>query len=333
MLKFRAMKRLAVITAIAMLFAASGCQRSAVSSGSSSDAQSSQSDVSSSSSSDQSSRPEYLFVNPLDPIGIIVPGEKPVQVETYDLTVKVQEARAINTDVGAYLYIPDTLIDEPILTSSQYGSMSALQNIYDRTSNRLNWKKEGTGLGGPGVAYLHNKADISSRSALTPNTVIFGHNTGMPYGQTYTSSITPQDLPDGAMFAQLYKFLDEEFAKNHPYMFFSTETENFIFQIFGVYWTEADPEPPYWSSSLSSADALLVAKSAQERSQWIYEDVEVEPGDKFLTLSTCTYSFTTDLHAAESYRFVVTGKLLDENARLRPIANITKNPSPKQPQV
>lgn len=329
MMKHKAKNVIAGLLAASMLLAASGCQQSRVSSESS---QSSDSQ-SVSQAAEEPERPEYLFVNPLDPVGIIVPGEKPVQVETYDLTEKVKEARAINSDVGAYLYIPDTLIDEPILTSSQYGSMSALQQIYDRTSNRLNWKKEGTGLGGPGVAYLHNKANINSRAELTPNTVIFGHNTGMPYGQTYTSSITPKDLPDGAMFAQLYKFLDEDFAKNHPYIFFSTETENYIFQIFGVYWTEANPKPAYWSSSLDLSDALTVAKSAVERSQWIYEDVDLKLGDKFLTLSTCTYSYTTDLHAAESYRFVVTGKLLEEDARLKPTANITKNPSPKEPQV
>lgn len=331
MMKRKFTKSAACLLAVAML-AVCGCQRSGVSS-SSSESSSIFSSSQSSSLPEEPVRPEYLFVNPLDPAGIIVPGEKPVQVETYDLTEKVKESRAINTDVGAHLYIPDTLIDEPILTSSQYGSMAGLQAIYDKTSNRLNWKKEGTGLGGPGVAYLHNKANITSREAMVPNTVIFGHNTGMPYGQTYSSAITPQDLPDGAMFAQLYKFLDEEFAKNHPYIFFSTETENYIFQIFGVYWTEANPKPAYWSSSISSADALTVAKSAVERSQWIYEDVELEAGDKFLTLSTCTYSFTTNLHAAESYRFVVTGKLLDEDARLSPTANITKNPSPKQPQV
>lgn len=330
MLQRKVIKLFAAIAAATLLVAAAGCQRSSTSSSESSESSSGSSQTS---EPEQSSRPEYLFVNPLDPAGIIVPGEKPVQVETYDLTGKVQECRTINSDVGAYLYIPDTLIDEPILTSSQYGSMSALQNIYDKTANRLNWKKEGTGLGGPGVAYLHNKANISSRAELTPNTVIFGHNTGMPYGQTYTSAITPQDLPDGAMFAQLYKFLDEEFAANHPYIFFSTEKENYIFQVFGVYWTEANPQPPYWSSGISSADALKVAQSAQERSQWIYEDVELKQGDKFLTLSTCTYSFTTNLHAAEAYRFVVTGKLLAEDARLKPTANITKNPSPKQPQV
>jgi len=61
--------------------------------------------------------------------------------------------------------------------------------------------------------------------------------------------------------------------------------------------------------------------------------VELNPGDKFLTLSTCTYSYTADLHAAEAYRFVVTGKLLEEDALLKPVANITKNPAPKEPQV
>jgi len=330
MMKITLKQLLAGLMAAALMFTAAGCDKPE----SSSEASSESSEPSSSqvSSEPEDTRPEYLFVNPLDPAGIIVPGEKPVLAEKYDLTTKVQDARAINTDVGAYLYIPDTMIDEPVLTSAQYGSMGALQKIYDQTSNRLNWKKEGTGLGGTGVAYLHNAANIDSREELTYNTVIFGHNTGMPDG-VYNRNITPKDLPEGPMFAQLYKFLNEEFAKNHPYIYFSTEDANYVYQIFGVYWTEANPKPAYWSSKLNSADALVNAKSAAERSQWIYEDVELNPGDKFLTLSTCTYSYTADLHAAEAYRFVVTGKLLEEDALLKPVANITKNPAPKEPQV
>ena len=59
----------------------------------------------------------------------------------------------------------------------------------------------------------------------------------------------------------------------------------------------------------------------------------LEEGDKFLTLSTCTYSFTADVHAAEAYRFVVMGKLLPEDASGESTASITKNESPKEPQV
>ena len=332
MMKFTFKKLLAGMLAAALMIAAAGCGKSESSSEAPSESSEPSSSQVSSEAEPEDLRPEYLFVNPLDPAGIIVPGEKPVLAEKYDLTTKVQDARAINTDVGAYLYSPDTTIDEPVLTASQYGSMGALQKIYDKTSNRLNWKKEGTGLGGTGVAYLHNYANIDSREELTYNTVIFGHNTGMIDG-VYNKNVTPQDLPDGPMFAQLYKFLDEDFAKNHPYIYFSTETENFVYQIFGVYWTEANPQPAYWSSKLNSADALVNAKSAAERSQWIYEDVELNAGDKFLTLSTCTYSYTADLHAAEAYRYVVIGKLLEEDAIHRPTANITKNPSPKEPQV
>ena len=329
MIKKRRYSVIAVLAAV--MIAITGCQSRT----SSSEPSSSEASPSSSSSSEpEDTRPPYLFVNPLDPAGIIVPGIRPEEVETYDFTSTVTESRKINTDVGAHLFIPDTRIDEPILTSSQYSNgMAGLQAIYDKTSNRLNWKKESTGLGGYGVAYLHSRANINSRAELSPNLVIFGHNNGMPYGQAYNASIPVKDLPDGAMFAQLYKFLDEEFATNHPYLFFSTEKENYIYQVFAVYWTEADPTPPYWSSGIDQKDAVTVAKSAQERSQWIYEDVEIKDTDRFLTLSTCTYSFTTNLHAAESYRFVVQGRLLPEKARLSATAKITKNPSPKQPQV
>lgn len=315
---------IASIFAAAVMVIASGCQSRTPSS------ESVSSESLSSSQTETDTRPPYLFVNPLDPAGTIVPGIRPVQVEIYDLVSKVKEARAINTDVGAYLYIPDTLVDEPILTSAQYGTMGALQNIYDNVNNRLNWKREGTGYGGPGVGYLHNKANINSRGELSPNLVIFGHNNGMPYGQTYSAAIPLEDRPDGAMFAQLYKYLDEEFTRNHPYLFFSTEKEDYIYQVIAVSYTDEETTPKYYSSNLSSEDALIVAKDMMNRSQWIYEDVELKPGDKFLTLSTCTYSLTTQIH--NPYRYVIMGRLLPANAKLSPTANITKNPSPKAPK-
>ena len=86
MMKHKAKNVIAGLLAASMLLAASGCQQSRVSSESS---QSSDSQ-SVSQEAEEPERPEYLFVNPLDPVGIIVPGEKPVQDETYDLTEKVK---------------------------------------------------------------------------------------------------------------------------------------------------------------------------------------------------------------------------------------------------
>ncbi len=331
MIKKRRYSIMAVLAAAVMLVA-SGCQSrpSSVSS------EPESSSAVSLGSQPESLRPPYLFVNPLDPAGKVVEGKPKVDIPT--MVEKVKENQGINPDVGAHLYIPDTTIDEPVLVASRYGtSMSSSKGfraIYDQTGNRLNWKKEGTGLGGPGVAYFHTMANIDSRSQLSPNLVVFGHNNGMPAGQlTYVSSIPLADHPDGAMFAQLYKFLDEDFAKNHPYMFLSTDDDDYIYQIYAVSYIEANDPLEYFQSKKTAAEAMETAKDLIARSEWIYDDVDLKQGDKFLTLSTCTYHFTADRIAAESSRFVVSGRLLPASAKLKPTAKITKNPSPKLPQV
>ena len=101
MMKFTFKKLLAGMLAAALMIAAAGCGKSESSSEAPSESSEPSSSQVSSEAEPEDLRPEYLFVNPLDPAGIIVPGEKPVLAEKYDLTTKVQDARAINTDVGA----------------------------------------------------------------------------------------------------------------------------------------------------------------------------------------------------------------------------------------
>ena len=310
-------KAAALLAAAAVMLSAVGCSRSPVSEASSS------SSVSVSSSSSSASKP--VSSSSSEP-------ELP-KIEVQNNISKVTDAIAINDDVGAYIYIPDTQIDEPVVCAANYSDSKTFYATYDTTSNRLDWKKESTGVGGTGSLYFHPSAQFDSRENLSPNLVMFGHNIGRLDSSIPYDSVVLTDNPDGPKFGQLYKFLDEDFAKNHPYIYLSTENDNLVYQVFAVYWTESETRPRYYSSNLTSEEALTVAKDAVERSQWIYDGVELEEGDKFLTLSTCTYSFTADVHAAEAYRFVVMGKLLPEDARGESTASITKNESPKEPQV
>ena len=324
-MKIGSVKKIAALLAASMvLFSAAACSRTPASSSSeapSSSASSSSVSVSSSKPASSSS----VAPSSSEP-------EIPV-IEVADNKGKVTEAIAINDDVGGYIYIPDTLIDEPVVCADNYSDSKTFYATYDTTSNRLDWKKESTGVGGTGALYFHPAAKFDSREELSSNLVVFGHNIGRLDSSIPYDSVVLTDNPDGPKFGQLYKFLDEDFAKNHPYIYVSTENDNLVYQIIAVYWTEAETRPRYYSSNLDSEAALEVAVDALDRSQWIYEDVELEEGDKFLTLSTCTYSFTADVHAAEAYRYVVMAKLLPEGARGGATANIIKNPSPKEPQV
>lgn len=320
MKRFQFKKAAAVLLAAMMLFAA-GCSRDSDPSSNSGSTSTSSSKGSSKSSSKSSSQDM----------------SKP-EIKVQDNVSKVQDAIKINNDVGGYLYIPNTTIDEPVISGKNYTSNEEYWGLYDTVNNRLNWKKEKANSGVTGSLYMHREADFSSRDDLSYNLVIYGHNPGRLDPNVRYDAAPLEDNPDAMMFAQLYKYLDEDFAKENPYIYFSTENENYIYQVFAAYYTEAETTPRYYSSRLDAKDALTVANEAVKRSQMTYKDVKLNEGDKFITLSTCTYAFTEGMTPAQAlaasyeHRYVVMGKLLPANARGDETANVVKNPSPKMPE-
>lgn len=248
---------------------------------------------------------------------------------------KVLDAQAVNKDVGAYLYIPDTTVDEPVLSAVNYEDSTKFYEKYDTPLKRRDWKGKVVDSGVPGSLYLSTaiRENMVDREDLPNNLVIFGHNVGREDPNVPLAEVTLADCPDGPKFAQLFKFLDEDFAESHPYVYVSLAEEELVYEIFAVYYTETETKPKYYSVLLNDDDAMAVAESAMERSQWIYEDVTPEYGDSFLTLSTCSYAFTSDLHEAEAYRYVVMARLLPEDAAQEETTSVTANPSPKAPQV
>jgi len=260
------------------------------------------------------------------------------EIKVQNNVSKVQDAIKINKDIGGYLYIPNTTIDEPVVSGKNYKTDDEFWAVYDTVNNRLNWKKEKVNSGVTGSLYMHRNAKYDSRDDLSYNLVIYGHNPGRLDPNVRYDAAPLVDNPDAMMFAQLYKYLDEDFAKKNPYIYFSTENDNYIYQVFAAYYTEAETTPKYYSSNLDAKDSLIVAQEAVKRSQMVYKDVKLNEGDKFLTLSTCTYAFTEGmtpqqaLAASDKHRYVVMAKLLPANARGDETANVSKNPSPKMPE-
>ena len=61
-----------------------------------------------------------------------------------------------------------------------------------------------------GCYYAHCENEIGGRDKLDKNTTIFGH------------SASNCD-PDGPKFTKLYRYMDADFVKEHPYIYFSEE--------------------------------------------------------------------------------------------------------------
>ena len=217
---FKFKKAAAVLMAAMMVFAA-GCSRDVEpdSSDSSSVTTSSSGSSKTSSSSKKPSSSQDM--------------SKP-EIKVPDNVSKVKDAQTINPDVGGYLYIPNTTVDEPILVGKNYKSNGEFWAVYDTTNNRLNWKKEKVNSGVTGALYTRKVLNLNSREELSHNVVIYGHNPGRLDPNVPYDLVTLEDNPDAMMFAQLYKYLDEDFAKKNPYIFLATENENYVYQVFAA---------------------------------------------------------------------------------------------------
>lgn len=103
----------------------------------------------------------------------------------------------MNQDIAAYLFLPDSVIDYPVLRSED--------NTY-----YLDHNLDGS-AGYPGCLYIEN---MNRPDFHDPVTVIYGHH-----------------LTTGGMFSELDKFLDAEYMENHRYYFLYLPDEIQIYEI------------------------------------------------------------------------------------------------------
>lgn len=171
-----------------------------------------------------------------------------------------------------------------------------------------------------GVIWADYEDKIGDRTQLSENTVIYGHN------WTNYSATPAITRSSDVMFAQLTSFHYLDFAQSHQFVYFSTEEEQMIWQIFAAFYTGSDNDFYYISCNMDADSLQYIIDEARSRSEHIY-DVEVTSNDKILTLSTCTRRFP---ELGKDQKFVVMAKLIDS----APVeAEVTTNPNPKRPSL
>ena len=216
----------------------------------------------------------------------------------------IAEKYARNSDTVGWLYVPNTSIDDVVVHYPHDANEFYLRRNFDRR----------TSMSGVYFADFRNTFD-GSATGLSRNTVIYGH------------SLDWDDDPDAPYFDQLKRFLDEDFARENPYIFFSVAGEDLVWEIFAVYY--ATVFLPYNLPDFTDQGFLDMLAQMKKRSQFIY-DVDVGVDDKILTLSTCTYIFTPGVFP-NNFRFVISARLVEEGADLPLTASLTRNPEPHQP--
>lgn len=214
-----------------------------------------------------------------------------------DMVTKLVTFTQNNEDTVGWLNVPGTTIDEVVVQAEDNDYYLRRNNMKQSDFN--------------GCYYADYRTKLGARKDLSRNVVIYGHSM--------------DDNPDGARFSQLKKYLDIEYCKENPYIYFSTPEADLVWQVFAVYYTdinfnyiEPNPDATQFTNMLSGM---------KQRSQFIF-DVDVSATDTILTLSTCTYKETTN---RSQYRYVVQAKLLPAGSNLPTPVKVEVNPSPKSP--
>lgn len=180
-----------------------------------------------------------------------------------------------NPDIYAWIYVPGTKVNYPVL-----------QHPTD-DSYYLNYNIDGT-KGYPGCIYTEKA--YNSKDFTDGNTVLYGHN-----------------MKNGTMFGSIHKYEDSSFFKEHPYIYVYTPERLLCYRIFAAY--EHVNEHLLYNHNFDDSDSVLwyfdLVKQEKSINSNFLEDFELTGFERIITLSTC-------INNKPDKRYLVQGVLLNE---------------------
>lgn len=161
------------------------------------------------------------------------------------------------TDIKAWLTIPGTGIDYPVLQSKEEEPEFYLTHDY-----RKEYDANGS---------LFFQADCDLKKS--ENLVIYGHN-----------------MNSGAMFGRLDSYTDAAYCREHPVIWLLTPEEKAVYEIVSV--TKADPSmPPFTQVDFPGYDGILSYVNQAKRMGLFETGVSQPYYEQTLTLVTCSYEW------------------------------------------
>ncbi len=164
---------------------------------------------------------------------------------------------AENKDIYAWIYIPGTQVDYPVLQSTSDDTYYLNHNI------------DGS-YGKPGCIYTEK---INSKDFTNYNTVLYGHN-----------------MKNGEMFGCLHDYEDKTFFDENPYVYVYTEEKTYVYEIFAAY-TATNAHilnTNDFSTQEGFADYLDNVVYNKALTGNFRNDTRVTSDNRIITLSTCT---------------------------------------------
>ena len=183
-----------------------------------------------------------------------VVGEREEEKEEYVSPVDFDALQKMNPDIYAWISIPGTEVNYPILQSSTDDSYY------------LNHTVEGQ-EGYPGSIYTES---CNGKDFTDYNTVIYGHN-----------------MKDGSMFRKLEDYKDKAFWEKNPYFYIYTpDGRELTYHIYSVATVE-DTSDTYLTTFASTEEYQKFLDMTKADADYD-TGVEVGVNDTIVTLSTCT---------------------------------------------
>ena len=200
-------------------------------------------------------------------------------VELSPLSVDFNELLGECPDIVGWIYSEGTKINYPVVQCKRDNPVIA-DYYYLYRDIHGNYSGNGTPF-----LDVRNSGNFSDY-----NNIIYGHH-----------------MNDGSMFASLdnYRAADGAYAREHNVMYLNTPNGNYRVELFAGYLTDADSNT-YTISFPDDSSFLLYCQEMKAKSDFA-SDVVIQPGDRIITLSTCSYEW----HDA---RYVVQGRLVPLNA-------------------
>ena len=132
--------------------------------------------------------------------------------------------------------------------------------------------------------------------------------------------------------------MDVEYYKTHPVIEMDTIYNDYQWKVFACFTANVEPEDDngnvfyYWNPFISDADTPGFINECITRSWFINPDIDYQPTDKLLCLSTCSYILNRDSY--HEIRTVLMARLVRNGEKAEPVvANAYRNENKRMPQL
>ena len=177
------------------------------------------------------------------------------QAPTNDPTIDFDALLAINPDCVGWIYIPETVINYPVVQGSD--NSYYLKHLFNGKWNSS------------GCIFLDTRVSIDMSDR---HSIIYGHH-----------------MKDGTMFSGLTKYKKQEYFEIHSTGLYITPQATYRIDFFAGYVAGVDEAA--WKVEFQSDEEFEAWINEIKEKSWIESPLSPAVTDIVLTLSTCSYEF------------------------------------------